>query len=95
MNEITEFVKKQYNLFPYPHIPVGSMEDEVLYSSNYEFVNYLCKGVYKSAKGIKILDAGCGTGYSTLKLAQQNPEAEILAVDLSKTSINMAKDRLE
>ncbi|MBC7473520.1 MAG: methyltransferase domain-containing protein [Candidatus Sericytochromatia bacterium] len=95
MDKITCAIKKQYNQFPYPSIPIGDLQDVFLYSTNYEFVNYLCTGVYKSAKNIKILDAGCGTGYSTLKLAQQNPEAQIFAFDLSENSLKMAKERLE
>lgn len=95
MNKITEAVRQQYNHFPYPSIPIGEMLDEVLYSTNFEFVHYLCTGKYKSSKNIKILDAGCGTGYSTLKLAQQNPDAVITAVDLSANSLKMAKERIE
>jgi 2-polyprenyl-3-methyl-5-hydroxy-6-metoxy-1,4-benzoquinol methylase len=93
-NNITELIKKQYTVYPYPPIPVGDLEEEVLYSTNYEFVKYLCTGVFKSHKEIKILDVGCGTGFSTLKIAQQNPEALITAIDLSPTSITIAEDRL-
>ena len=95
MDNISELVRKQYINFPYPPIPVGAKEDEVLCSTNYEFVNYICTGEYKSHKGIKILDAGCGTGYSTLKLAQQNPSAEIMAIDFSSKSLEIAQERLE
>ncbi|GIW21392.1 MAG: hypothetical protein KatS3mg068_0399 [Candidatus Sericytochromatia bacterium] len=94
MNE-EDLLKKQYTLYPYPPIPVGEMEDEVLYSSNYEFVNYICTKKYKSPENIKILDAGCGTGYSTMKLASQNPSAEIIAVDISQSSLDIAKERLQ
>lgn len=95
MDGTDDLIKKQYNEFPYPQIPVGSMEDEVIYSANFEYVNYLCTGIFRSQKGIRILDAGCGTGYSTMKLAQQNPEATILALDFSANSLKMAGERLE
>lgn len=91
---ISELIKKQYTVYPYPPIPVGMMENEVLYSTNYEFVNYLCTGKYKSQNQVKILDVGCGTGFSTLKLAQQNPQAFITALDISDVSIKIAKQRL-
>jgi 2-polyprenyl-3-methyl-5-hydroxy-6-metoxy-1,4-benzoquinol methylase len=44
---------------------------------------------------LRILDAGCGTGFSTLKLAQANPGAEIIAIDLSQSSLNIAQERLK
>lgn len=91
----SDLIKKQYTEYPYPPIPIGGLEEEVLYSTNYEFVNYLCTGTFKSHKQTKILDVGCGTGFSTLKLAQQNPEAFITAIDISAVSIEIAKKRLK
>jgi malonyl-CoA O-methyltransferase len=41
----------------------------------------------------KILDAGCGTGLLTEKLAQKYPQAKIEAIDLSQKSIQYAKAR--
>lgn len=95
MDQITQAIKNQYMNFPYPAIPVGHMEDEMLCSTDYEFIHYLLKGEFKSHDGIKILDAGCGTGYSTLKLAQRNPNAKITSVDISSESLKLAKERLE
>jgi len=95
MDKITELVREQYTKYPYPSLSIGTMEDEILYTTNYEFVSYLCTGSYKLHDDIKILDAGCGTGYSTLKLAQQNPNAKIFAVDISPKSLKIAKNRLE
>ena len=93
--KISDLIKKQYTVYPYPPIPLGTLEEEVLYSTNYEFVNYLCTSIYKPHKNIKILDVGCGTGFSTLKLAQQNPLASITAIDISSASIKIAKERLK
>lgn len=42
-----------------------------------------------------ILDAGCGTGSNCLALAQANPGAKIVGIDLSEKSIEFAKKRLE
>lgn len=95
MDQITQAIKNQYMNFPYPAIPAGHMEDEMLCSTDYEFIHYLLKGEYKSHNDIKILDAGCGTGYSTLKLAQRNPNANIIAVDISSESLKLAKERLQ
>jgi len=41
-----------------------------------------------------ILDAGCGSGYKSLILAEANPGAKIVGVDLSEESIKLAQERL-
>jgi len=41
--------------------------------------------------GTRILDAGCGTGAAAIELARRG--AEVLAVDLSPTLVQVAKDR--
>lgn len=94
MDKITASVKEQYESYPYPHIPIGALEDYVPITCNFEFVYYYNTHKQLKNKAIHILDAGCGTGFSTYKLAQQNPEAKILAVDLSSTSLEIAQQRL-
>jgi SAM-dependent methyltransferase len=42
----------------------------------------------------RILDAGCGTGVSTDYLAHLNPGSEILAVDISAGTLDVARERL-
>jgi 2-polyprenyl-3-methyl-5-hydroxy-6-metoxy-1,4-benzoquinol methylase len=48
-----------------------------------------------STEGKLILDAGCGTGYKSLVLAQANPGAKIIGVDLSREAIDLAEQRLK
>jgi S-adenosylmethionine-dependent methyltransferase len=43
-------------------------------------------------RGARILEIGCGTGSSTLALAEQG--AEVTAIDVDEPSIEVAKDRL-
>ncbi|NDG75888.1 MAG: class I SAM-dependent methyltransferase [Synechococcaceae bacterium WB8_1B_136] len=43
---------------------------------------------------MRILDAGCGTGVSTDYLAHLNPGGEILAVDISPGTLEVARERL-
>jgi ubiquinone/menaquinone biosynthesis C-methylase UbiE len=45
--------------------------------------------------GMRILDAGCGTGYRTLLLAAANPGAQVMGIDWSQHSIEMAQQRCE
>ncbi len=45
--------------------------------------------------GSKVLEAGCGVGAQTLTLAQRNPTARILAVDISADSLLEAQRRMQ
>ncbi len=42
-----------------------------------------------------VLEAGCGVGAQTLPLAKNSPQAEIIAVEISRTSALLAKERVE
>lgn len=39
----------------------------------------------------KILEIGCGTGVISLMLAQKNPDAETLAIDIDENAVELAK----
>ena len=43
----------------------------------------------------RIIDVGCSTGISTLKLAESFPEAEVIGIDLSAFMLSVAKLDLE
>lgn len=59
------------------------------------FAYAYARGEALSRSNLRILDAGCGTGFSTLKLAEANPQAEIVALDLSQSSLDIAQERLK
>ena len=42
----------------------------------------------------RTLDFGCGTGYVTAKLAQRDPTAQLLALDLAPRMVKHTRDRL-
>ena len=42
----------------------------------------------------RVLDAGCGTGVSTDYLCHLNPDASVLAVDISAGALDVARERL-
>ena len=48
-------------------------------------------GLPKSGRGLRLLDAGCGTGASTAALLATAPEAEIVAVDASAGMLQAAR----
>ncbi len=52
------------------------------------------KIAFKFISGRRILDIGCGTGNTSLKIVQGNPKNEILAVDLLKSCVEFSKKKL-
>src|ERR1700737_2039723 len=46
---------------------------------------------YAPERPMKILDAGCGTGNITVKLAEKFPSARVLGVDFSENSLAKAR----
>jgi ubiquinone/menaquinone biosynthesis C-methylase UbiE len=48
---------------------------------------------YGLSGGLRILDAGCGTGEGTARLAEMFPQARILGVDVLDTSLELARGR--
>ena len=87
-----------YDSYPYPSDPIksGPPSDFKWYWS-FENIYSFCVGrlpiINPDKSEFSILDAGCGTGLSTLYLAAQNPQAKIIAVDVSSEALLLAKDR--
>jgi ubiquinone/menaquinone biosynthesis C-methylase UbiE len=44
--------------------------------------------------GTRVLEAGCGVGAQTIILAKNSPEASITSIDISKTSVQEAEQRV-
>jgi len=45
--------------------------------------------------GSQVLEVGCGTGAQTITLARNSPDAHITSIDLSESSVAVAKKRIE
>lgn len=45
--------------------------------------------------GSQVLEAGCGTGAQTITLARNSPDAHITSIDISESSVVLAKKRIE
>lgn len=78
-DEISKAVQGQYEEFPYPR-----------WISFQKNLNEHPVEGHMRGKKVKILVAGCGTGKEAIELGYAFPEAEILAVDLSLTSLSYA-----
>ena len=96
-SEIVRKIRQQYESEPYPNVPLeDSPKDDanLLYFHNLVTPYYLRNQEIPSSEGKVILDAGCGSGYKALILAEANPGAKIVGVDLSPKSIEVARERL-
>lgn len=82
--------------------PYGNLPREVSHANNMELLyvhnlltsHYLRHRTWTQTEGKWILDAGCGSGLKTLALAQANPGARLVAIDVSPMSIAAAHERL-
>lgn len=91
---ITAAVAELYNTYPFPPEP---LLDEPPPGYNWRW-NWLaaynfCTGQKPDRKNIRILDAGCGTGVGTEYLVHLNPDAQIVAIDLSSGALEVARER--
>lgn len=91
---LTQAVQHQYTLCPYPPLEAGELPEILPPASSWTFAHYYCSHRQTDTATPLILDAGCGTGFSTLKLARANPQARIIAIDLSQPSLQLAQQRL-
>ncbi|MDD1413510.1 class I SAM-dependent methyltransferase [Dolichospermum sp. ST_con] len=97
-SDLWDKIRKQFDSAPYPNHPLDkSPKDEVnaLYTHNLITSYYLRNQKVIDTKNKVILDAGCGSGYKSLILAEANPGAKIVGVDISEESVKLARQRLE
>lgn len=95
--ELREKIRQQFDTGPYPRMPLEkSPKDDAVLLYIHSLVNpyYLRNQKVVDTKGKIILDAGCGTGYKSLVLAEANPGAKIVGVDISEKSVGLARERL-
>ena len=45
--------------------------------------------------GSQVLEAGCGVGAQTITLAQNSPDARITSIDISESSVDAAREKIE
>lgn len=85
-------MQNQYELYPYPRWTEKNFEklDVTLsdYCSSLNLSIKPNKSIQK--KDLKILVAGCGTGLQSIDVSLRFPKSEILAIDLSKSSLAYA-----
>jgi ubiquinone/menaquinone biosynthesis C-methylase UbiE len=96
--ELSEKIRQQFDSAPYPRIALEQSpknDYELLFIHNLVTCYYLKYQKVINTEGKVILDAGCGTGYKSLVLAEANPGAKIVGIDISEQSVELARQRLK
>ncbi len=91
-------IRDQFDALPYYNAPLADSPKEnyhSLYLHNMVTAFYRRDQKVIDAKGKVILDAGCGSGYKSLILAEANPGAKVVGIDISEKSVEIARDRLK
>lgn len=97
-SELIEKIRRHYDKIPYPINPIeDSPKDDALALYFHNLLNpyYFRDKQIIEPEGKLILDAGCGSGYTTLALAEANPGATVIGIDISEASVEMTKERLQ
>jgi 2-polyprenyl-3-methyl-5-hydroxy-6-metoxy-1,4-benzoquinol methylase len=96
--ELLEKIRHQFDNAPYPRTPLDRSPKEAyetLFTHSLVTPYYLKNQRVTETKGKVILDAGCGTGFTSLALAEANPGARIVGIDLSEESVDLAQQRFQ
>jgi SAM-dependent methyltransferase len=92
-------IRDHFDTFPDPSpalVPIdGGQLDRIDDSLHYGWAWHRHRFVFRRSTGLRILDAGCGTGLSTLALARINPGANVVGIDVSPVSLDIARRRAE
>jgi len=90
--DLSHAIRDQYERWPYPQIPlVGSVRRADTWQLNVSYLKDRC-GLPPLPSRPRILIVGCGT-FQPYVVALANPNAAILATDISKKSIRQARWR--
>lgn len=84
-------VRRHYETWPFPAAEHSGREGLILVRRLTEW----CSEAGARPGPPRVLDAGCGTGHTTVALARRLPGVEFVGLDLSRTSIDIARELAE
>jgi ubiquinone/menaquinone biosynthesis C-methylase UbiE len=97
-DDINDRLRQQFDYSPYPRVPIATTAKEfthLLFVNSLTTANYIRDRQIVYSEGKQILDVGCGSGVTSLVLAEANPNATIIGIDISPVSIALARERLQ
>jgi tetratricopeptide (TPR) repeat protein/ubiquinone/menaquinone biosynthesis C-methylase UbiE len=95
-NDVSSAVRDQYEENPYPRWDSLSFVPPTIYTTQVldDIAPYRPE-IYPAAENPKVLIAGCGTGKQPIFVAMRMQGSDVLAVDLSLTSLAFAKRKAD
>lgn len=91
---LTQRVRDLYTRFPYPPVN-ASVSDATPIPAIMDFTRHVFWPGRSDLAGLRVLDAGCGTGLTAVRIAHDHPEVEVVGIDLSETSLDQARTRAQ
>lgn len=89
--QISANVREQYEKYPYPDIDPQRQAPQLLVSSHLSLMCDILWAGKRTPDGLRVLDAGCGTGAPLVAMALAYPNADIVGVDFSEASLAKAR----
>jgi 2-polyprenyl-3-methyl-5-hydroxy-6-metoxy-1,4-benzoquinol methylase len=87
-------VRDQYERYPYP--PVAPPGQQTLAAfALMDYVQHVFWPARRELRGLRVLDAGCGTGNVAVAIAHRYPEVQVVGIDLSDASLAAARGQAE
>jgi SAM-dependent methyltransferase len=96
-HDIQTAVAEQYVTYPFPPRDPADEPRRLITTTVGDLTRAgdLLWGGRRPLDGLRLLDAGCGTGDSAIYMAQQAPGAEVVALDASTASLAVARQRAQ
>jgi 2-polyprenyl-3-methyl-5-hydroxy-6-metoxy-1,4-benzoquinol methylase len=88
---ISQQVRNQYVKYPYPDIDPERQSPQLLVSGHLSLMCDILWAGKRTPDKLRVLDAGCGTGSPLVAMALAYPNADIVGVDFSETSLIKAR----
>lgn len=83
-------VRALYERYPYP--PDGAAAGYPVFAAM-DYVRHVLWPERDGLDGLRVLDAGCGTGHTVVRLARDFPGVQVTGMDLSEASLEVARER--
>lgn len=91
---VSAAVAKLYDTYPFPPEPILDQPPPGYnWRWNWLTAHSFCTGRKPQKQDIRILDAGCGSGVGTEYLVHLNPQAQIVGIDISAGTLEVARER--
>ncbi|MBC8132978.1 MAG: class I SAM-dependent methyltransferase [Deltaproteobacteria bacterium] len=87
---VDDRVKDLYMRYPYP--PAEADMGVALFAL-LDYVRYVLWPERANLDGLRVLDAGCGTGQIAVQIARAYPQVHVVGIDISSASLDVARRR--